>query len=98
MPDSVLQNSKASIDQSFTGKKKQLEDERDKIRAILAKRAQKKSDQKDDYITNFPNTGEELEDEVFEDEEYEVNLDIEHVLENRLKKIEQQLSELKKSE
>ena len=73
-------------------KKAELEKERDKIKAVLARRAKPDPKKPGNFITQFPNTGDEIDDEVFEDEQYEVNLDIEHVLEKRLKKIEEDLA------
>ena len=72
--------------------KEDLEKERDRIKAILARRAKKDPKVKGNYITKFPDTGtdlNEVEDEVFEDVVYEADLDIEHVLEKRLKEIEE---------
>jgi hypothetical protein len=75
--------------------KEELEKERDRIKAILKRRATKDPKVKGNYKTKFPDTGNDLnevEDEVFEDVVYEADLDIEHVLEKRLKEIEEKLS------
>lgn len=72
--------------------KKTLEEERDRIKAILARRAKKDPNVSGNYVTSFPQTGSEIDDNVFEEEEYEVNLAIEHSLEKRLKKIEEDLA------
>jgi RNA polymerase-binding transcription factor DksA len=74
--------------------KKQLEQERDRIKKILARRAHKDSHIPGNYITDFPNTGDEVDDTVFENVTYEENLAIEHVLERRLKQIEKDLQDI----
>ena len=74
--------------------KKELEQERDKIKIILQKRAHKDPQIQGNFITDFPNTGSQVDDDVFEDEEYEVNLAIEHVLEKRLKQIKNDLAKI----
>lgn len=77
---------------SFQQIKKTLEEERDRIKAILARRAKKDPNVSGNYVTSFPQTGSEIDDNVFEEEEYEVNLAIEQSLEKRLKKIEEDLA------
>jgi anion-transporting ArsA/GET3 family ATPase len=75
--------------------REELEKERDRIKAILARRAHKDPAHKGNYITDYKDTGNEMhevEDDVFEEVLYESDLDIEHVLEKRLKKIDEQLS------
>ena len=67
-----------------------------KIKAVLKKRARQDSKIQNNFIADFPNTGAEVDDDVFEEEEYEVNLAIEHVLEKRLKQIEEDLSKIEK--
>jgi RNA polymerase-binding transcription factor DksA len=75
--------------------KKELEKERDRIKAILARRAHKDTAISGNYVTDFPNIGDDQDDSVFEEVTYEENVAIEHVLEKRLKQIE---SDLKKIE
>ncbi len=89
MPAANLQPSLMSI-------KIELEKERDRIKAVLKKRARQDSKIQNNFIANFPNTGAEVDDDVFEEEEYEVNLAIEHVLEKRLKQIEEDLRKIEK--
>lgn len=84
MPAANPQLSLASI-------KTELEKECDRIRAVLKKRARPDPKIQNNFIANFPNAGTEVDDDVFEEEEYEVNLAIEHVLEKRLKQIEEDL-------
>jgi RNA polymerase-binding transcription factor DksA len=74
--------------------KQELERERDKIKIILQKRAHKDPQSPNNFVTDFLNTGSEVDDDVFEDEEYEVNLAIEHVLEKRLKQIKADLAKI----
>ena len=80
---------------SLQAVKQALEKERDKIKKILARRTHKDSDVASNFITDYPNLGNEVDDDVFEEEEYEVNLAIEHVLEKRLKQIEESLQKIK---
>ncbi len=80
--------------QSQRPSKKALEEERDRIKAILARRAKKDPNVPGNYVTAFPQTGNDIDDDVFEEEEYEVNLAIEHSLENRLKRIEEDLANI----
>ena len=84
------QNPRASL-QSI---KEELERERDKIKTVLQKRAHKDPQVVGNFVTDFPNIGSEIDDEVFEDEEYEVNLAIEHVMEKRLKRVEEDLAKI----
>lgn len=84
MPAANSQLSLASI-------KTELKKESDRIRAVLKKRARPDPKIQNNFIANFPNIGAEVDDDVFEEEEYEVNLAIEHVLEKRLKQIEEDL-------
>ncbi|MBI4359725.1 MAG: hypothetical protein HY564_01355 [Candidatus Jacksonbacteria bacterium] len=72
----------------------ELEKERDRINGILARRAKKDPNVSGNYVTSFPDTGSELDDNVFEEEEYEVNLAIEQSLEKRLKQIEEDLAKI----
>jgi len=74
--------------------KKELEQERDRIKMILQRRAHKDPKTAGNFITDFPNTGSDVDDDVFEEEEYEVNLAIEHVLEKRLKQIQDDLAKI----
>lgn len=74
--------------------KKELEKERDRIKAILARRAHKDTAISGNYVTDFPNIGDDEDDSVFEDVLYEENLAIEHVLEKRLKQIEDDLEKI----
>lgn len=77
--------------------KKELEKERDRIKAILARRAHKDPNVQGNYITDFPDTGDdipEIDDAVHQDVEYEIDLDIEHVLEKRLRQIEADLQKI----
>lgn len=83
--------SSSQTQQTLESKKKELEEERDRIKKILARRTHKDPQNPGNYITNFPNIGSDDEDSVVEDVQYEVDVDIEHVLEERLKKIEGEL-------
>lgn len=74
--------------------KKELEKERDRIKAILARRAHKDTAISGNYVTDFLNIGDDEDDSVFEDVLYEENLAIEHVLEKRLKQIEDDLEKI----
>lgn len=74
--------------------KKELEKEQDRIKAILARRAHKDTAISGNYVTDFPNIGDDEDDSVFEDVLYEENLAIEHVLEKRLKQIEDDLEKI----
>ena len=77
--------------------KLELFKEREKILRILKKRGHKDPKVEGNYITDYPDTDTELterEDEVYESEQYDVNLDIEHVLEKRLQKIEEELKKI----
>lgn len=83
--------------QTLSDKKQSLIKERDKILGVLKHRAHKDPEYKGNFVTDFPDTDTELaepEDEVYEDAQYEVNLDIEHVLEDRLQVINAQLRQL----
>lgn len=83
--------------QTINERKKELEEERDKIKAILARRAKKDPKIAGNYVTKFPDTDTEspdIDDEVFEEEEYELDVDIEHVLEKRLKVIDAELKKI----
>lgn len=88
----VIQNKKKPSLQKI---KKALKKERDRIKALLLRRGRADSKIQGNYVTNFPNVGDEEGDSVFEAVTYEENLAIEHVLEKRLKQIE---SDLKKIE
>lgn len=73
----------------------ELEKERLKILRILKRHGHRDLTLDDNFVTDFPDTATdmmEVEDEVFEDTNYEVDLDVEHVLEERLKKIEEELA------
>ena len=77
--------------------KKELEKERDRIKVILKRRTHADPKIKGNYIADFPNTGDDLveeEDQVFKDVEYEERLAIEHVLEKRLQKVEEDLKKI----
>ena len=74
--------------------KKELEKERDRIKAILARRTHKDTAISGNYVTDFPNIGDDEDDSVFEDVVYEENLAIEHVLEKLLKQIERDLEKI----
>lgn len=76
--------------------KKELEKERDRIKSILARRAHKDKVVPGNYVTDFPNIGDEEDDSVFEDVTYEENVAIEHVLEKRLKQVEEDLKKIEK--
>ena len=80
--------------QSLDTIKKTLEEERDRIKAILARRAKKDPQVAGNYVTSFPQIGTDVDDDVFEEEEYEVNLAIEQSLEKRLQKIEEDLAKI----
>ena len=86
MQDTLVQSQRPS--------KKTLEEERDRIKAILARRAKKDPQIAGNYVTEFPQTGNDIDDDVFEEEEYEVNLAIEQSLEKRLKRIEEDLANI----
>ncbi|OGY71939.1 MAG: hypothetical protein A3C00_02110 [Candidatus Jacksonbacteria bacterium RIFCSPHIGHO2_02_FULL_44_25] len=86
MQDTLVQSQRPS--------KKALEEECDRIKAILARRAKKDPQIAGNYVTEFPQTGNDIDDDVFEEEEYEVNLAIEQSLEKRLKRIEEDLANI----
>ena len=79
---------------SLPAVKTELEKEREKIKQILSRRAHKAPQVAGRFITDYPNLGTEVDDDVFEEEEYEVNLAIEHVLEKRLQHIEESLGKI----
>lgn len=84
MPTANPQPSLASI-------KMELEKEQERIKDVLKRRARRDPKIQNNFIANFPNIGTAVDDDVFEEEEYEVNLAIEHVLEKRLKQIQDDL-------
>ncbi|HBH46894.1 MAG: hypothetical protein A2445_05775 [Candidatus Jacksonbacteria bacterium RIFOXYC2_FULL_44_29] len=77
--------------------KAELEKERLRILKIFRKRAHKDPKFKSNYVTDYPDLDDELgevDGQVFEEEEYEVNLAVEHILEKRLQQIDADLKKI----
>ncbi|MFH1712889.1 MAG: hypothetical protein ABH896_01755 [Candidatus Jacksonbacteria bacterium] len=83
-----------NLQPSLTSIKIELEKECERIKAVLKRRAHRDPKIKNNFIADFTNIGAEVDDDVFEEEEYEVNLAIEHVLEKRLKQVEEDLRKI----
>jgi RNA polymerase-binding transcription factor DksA len=80
-----------------TKTKEELEKELEQIKKILARRGHKDPKIKANYIADYQVTNTDVQDpgdDVFEEEEYDINLAVVNVLEKRLLEIENQLKQM----
>lgn len=77
--------------------KKTLLEEKEKLEKKLNTIAVKNKDVKDDYIANFPNIGEDEDENILEIEEFEENIGVENSLEISLQQINQALEKIREN-
>lgn len=77
--------------------KKTLFEEKEKLEKKLNEIAVKNKGVKDDYTANFPNLGNEEDDNILEIKEFEENIGIENSLEISLQQINQALEKIKEN-
>ncbi|MFH1838174.1 MAG: TraR/DksA C4-type zinc finger protein [Candidatus Kuenenbacteria bacterium] len=77
--------------------KKTLFEEKKKLEKKLNEIAIKNEDTKDDYVANFPNIGNEEDENILEVTEFEENIGIENSLEISLQQINQALKRIEEN-
>jgi len=77
--------------------KKTLLEEKEKIEKKLSQITTKNKDVKNDYTANFPNIGDDIEDNISEIADFEEEIGVENSLEISLQQINQALEKIEKN-